>query len=98
MSTSSIITEGGGLVTHDNGAWLVDVDVFSPDASIRIRASRRGDLAVQVDGLDRHTEQTLAAQVGAAARMALAALRQISQPSPDSDPVSGGGRPGSARV
>ncbi|WP_425688905.1 hypothetical protein [Micromonospora sp. DT201] len=51
------------------------MDVYSPDRSVRIAASRRGDIAVEVDGLHRHTDDSLARQVRAAARVALAALQ-----------------------
>ncbi|MEV4500318.1 hypothetical protein AB0J84_32090, partial [Micromonospora arborensis] len=47
-----------------------DVDVYSPDRSVRIAASRRGDIVVEVDGLHRHTDDSLARQVRAAARVA----------------------------
>ncbi|PYC62804.1 hypothetical protein C7C45_32820 [Micromonospora arborensis] len=52
-----------------------DVDVYSPDRSVRIAASRRGDIAVEVDSLHRHTDDSLARQVRAAARVALASLQ-----------------------
>ncbi|MFD6608634.1 hypothetical protein ACFWD1_07065 [Micromonospora chalcea] len=60
-----------------------EVDVYSPDRSVRIAASRRGDIAVEVDGLHRHTDESLARQVRAAARMALASLQQ---PARDEEP------------
>lgn len=53
-----------------------DVDVHSPDRSVRIAASRRGDITVEVDGLHRHTDESLARQVRAAARVALASLQR----------------------
>ncbi|MBQ1028937.1 hypothetical protein KBX26_02805 [Micromonospora sp. C97] len=52
-----------------------DIDVYSPDRSVRIAATSRGDIAVEVDGLHRHTEDSLARQVRAAARVALASLQ-----------------------
>lgn len=52
-----------------------DVDVYSPDRSVRIAATSRGDIAVEVDGLHRHTDDSLARQVRAAARVALASLQ-----------------------
>ncbi|WP_030487940.1 hypothetical protein [Micromonospora chokoriensis] len=51
------------------------MDVYSPDRSVRIAATRRGDIAVEVDGLHRHTDESLARQVRAAARVALASLQ-----------------------
>ena len=51
------------------------VDVCSPDRSVRIGASARGDVVVRVADLHRHTDGSLARQVRAAARVALAALQ-----------------------
>lgn len=63
-----------------------DVDVYSPDRSVRVAASSRGDIAVEVDGLHRHTDESLARQVRAAARIALASLqrptREMDAPTP----------------
>ncbi|ROT31412.1 hypothetical protein EF879_15890 [Micromonospora sp. HM5-17] len=52
------------------------VDVHSPDRSVRITASARGDIAVHVHDLHRHDERSLARQVRAAARLALARMQQ----------------------
>ena len=54
-------------------------DVYSPDRSVRITASARGDVGVQVQGLQGHSEDSLARQVRAAARLALAYLQQPTQ-------------------
>lgn len=59
----------------DVAAPVPDVDVYSPDRSVRIAATSRGDIAVEVDGLHRHTDESLARQVRAAARVALASLQ-----------------------
>lgn len=55
--------------------WHPDVEVMSPDRTVRIRATVAGDVAVEVDDLGGHTEQTLAAQVRGAVRVALARLQ-----------------------
>ncbi|RNM00998.1 hypothetical protein EFE23_03710 [Micromonospora solifontis] len=51
-------------------------DVHSPDRSVRIIASSHGDVEVHVQGLHRHSDDSLARQVRAAARLALASLQQ----------------------
>lgn len=53
-----------------------EADVYSPDRSVRITATARGDVTVRVQGLDRHSEASLARQVRAAARLALASLQR----------------------
>ncbi|MEW2477343.1 hypothetical protein AB0875_26495 [Micromonospora gifhornensis] len=53
-----------------------DVDVWSPDRSVRIVAGVDGQVRVQVQGLRRHTEDSLAGQVRAAVRLALARVQQ----------------------
>jgi hypothetical protein len=58
-----------------NDQWRPDVEVSSPDGSVRITATVTGDVAVDVDKLDRHSEETLARQVRAAVRVALARLQ-----------------------
>lgn len=66
-------------------------DVYSPDRSVRIAASPNGEVAVEVQGLHRHSEDSLARQVRAAVRLALASL----QPStPDVPPSSDQGQRG----
>jgi hypothetical protein len=55
--------------------WQPDVDVRSPDRSVRLRADRAGQLHVELRDPHRHTEESLAGQVRAAARVALAALQ-----------------------
>lgn len=57
------------------GHWQPDAVVSSPDDSVRISAAADGHIEVAVSGLDRHTDDTLARQVRAAARLALAALQ-----------------------
>lgn len=57
------------------GTWQPDADVYSPDRSVRLRADQSGQLLVDLQGLDRHTDETLAGQVRAAARVALASLQ-----------------------
>jgi hypothetical protein len=52
------------------------VDTASPDGSVRIRASAKGEVLVEVRDLHRHSDTTLARQVRAAARVALAALQR----------------------
>jgi hypothetical protein len=51
------------------------VDVSSPDRSVRLLVDRDGQLAVTVQEVNRHTEASLAGQVRAAARVALASLQ-----------------------
>lgn len=51
-------------------------DVHSPDRSVRIIASSQGDVEVHVQGLHRHSDDSLARQVRAAVRLALASLQQ----------------------
>jgi len=82
------------MTEDDGGVRIVEVDVVSPDASVRIRASLGGDVAVQVDGLHQHSEQTLAAQVSAVARRALSGLQRATEPGAEAAP--GAGRPGPA--
>jgi len=65
-------------VQHDN-EWRPDVDVASPDGSVRLLASADGQIGVQVRDLHRHREETLARQVRAAARLALASLQQAAE-------------------
>ncbi|WP_244200694.1 hypothetical protein [Micromonospora arborensis] len=67
------------------------MDVYSPDRSVRIAASSRGDIAVEVDGLHRHTDESLARQVRAAARVALASLQR---PAPEVESAVHERRPG----
>ncbi|GIF11650.1 hypothetical protein FHX34_102160 [Actinoplanes teichomyceticus] len=55
--------------------WQPDADVYSPDRSVRLRADRSGQLHVDLRDLHRHTEESLAGQVRAAARVALATLQ-----------------------
>jgi hypothetical protein len=62
-------------VQHDD--WRPDVDVASPDGCVRLRASVDGQIGVRVQNLHRHSEQSLERQVGAVARVALAALQQM---------------------
>lgn len=50
------------------------VDVSSPDGSVRVIAGLDGAVGVQVRRLERHDDTSLARQVAAAARLALAAL------------------------
>lgn len=50
------------------------VDVSSPDGSVRIVAGLDGAVDVRVSRLDRHDDQSFERQVAAAARLALAAL------------------------
>ena len=50
------------------------VDVSSPDGSVRIVAGLDGAVGVQVKGHERHDDASLARQVGHAARLALASL------------------------
>ncbi|GID96984.1 hypothetical protein Adi01nite_63960 [Amorphoplanes digitatis] len=76
------MAEGEGpTVQHDE--WRPDVDVASPDGSVRLLASADGQIGVRLRGVHRHSDETLARQVRAAARLALASLQQAS---------SGGGR------
>ncbi|BBH70709.1 hypothetical protein ACTI_73940 [Actinoplanes sp. OR16] len=60
-------------MAHDE--WQPDVDVHSPDRSVRLRADHAGQARVDLCDLHRHTEESLAGQVRAAARVALAALQ-----------------------
>ncbi|MEU4626439.1 hypothetical protein AB0G04_41475 [Actinoplanes sp. NPDC023801] len=55
--------------------WQPEVDVRSPDRSVRLLADRTGQLRVELRDLHRHTDDSLAGQVRAAARVALAALQ-----------------------
>ncbi|GGM66739.1 hypothetical protein GCM10011608_60070 [Micromonospora sonchi] len=66
-------------------------DVYSPDRTVRIIASVEGQVDVRVQGLRRHTEDSLALQVRAAARLALAHLQQ---PIRDARPGDDRSRPG----
>ncbi|GAB1644385.1 hypothetical protein [Krasilnikovia sp. MM14-A1259] len=54
-----------------------DAVVSSPDKSVQIMASTDGRVEVGVQALNRHTEQSLARQVRAAARVALATLQKL---------------------
>jgi hypothetical protein len=65
----------GGDALQPNDQWRPDVDVSSPDGSVRIIATVTGDIAVSVSNLDRQSEETLARQVRAAIRVALARLQ-----------------------
>lgn len=56
-----------------NERW---VGAASPDGSVCIRASAAGEVLVEVRDLHRHSDATLARQVRAAARVALAALQR----------------------
>ncbi|GGK99741.1 hypothetical protein [Mangrovihabitans endophyticus] len=69
--------------------WTCDVDVFSPDRSVRLIADRTGHLHVDVQNLHRHDETSLAGQIRSAARVALAALQD--------DPSAGGSDADEAR-
>ncbi|MFD0580914.1 hypothetical protein [Dactylosporangium darangshiense] len=55
--------------------WQPDADVYSPDRSVRLRADQAGQVQVDLQDLHRHTDESLAGQVRAAARVALAALQ-----------------------
>ncbi|ASW56930.1 hypothetical protein CIK06_26390 [Plantactinospora sp. KBS50] len=57
---------------------IPDADVHSPDGSVRIIASLGGQIAVHVQGLHRHNDESLARQVRAAARLTLARLQRSS--------------------
>ena len=58
-----------------NDDWQPDADVYSPDRSVRLRADQAGQVQVELQNLHRHTDESLAAQVRAATRVALAALQ-----------------------
>ena len=60
-------------MAHDS--WQPDADVSSPDGCVRLRADLGGQVQVTLLDLQWHTEQSLAGQVRAAARLALAALQ-----------------------
>jgi hypothetical protein len=64
-----------------------DVDVRSPDRSVRIAVNLNGDIGVELTDLHRHNEQSLARQVAAAARVALAATQQARGRGGDAEPV-----------
>ncbi|PMR58557.1 hypothetical protein C1A38_24060 [Verrucosispora sp. ts21] len=66
-----------------------DVDVWSPDRSVQIVASADGQIRVQVQGLRRHTEDSLTGQVRAAARLALARVQQPADRGESRDSPSG---------
>ena len=55
--------------------WLPDVEVASPDGSVRLLASTDGQIDVRLGDLRRHSDESLARQVSAAARLALASLQ-----------------------
>ncbi|MEJ3745773.1 hypothetical protein WEI85_21085 [Actinomycetes bacterium KLBMP 9797] len=65
------------------------VDVWSPDGTVRIHASLQGDLAVAVRALHQHSDATLAGQIRATARLALAALQRVARERPP-DAAAGG--------
>ncbi|RQX13368.1 hypothetical protein DDE19_25855 [Micromonospora ureilytica] len=60
----------------DQAPAALQADVHSPDRSVRIIASSHGDIEVQLQGLHRHNDDSLARQVRAAARLALASLQK----------------------
>ncbi|GAA2562044.1 hypothetical protein GCM10010435_37450 [Winogradskya consettensis] len=77
-------------VQHDD-QWQPQVNVTSPDRTVRLLADRSGQLAVEVQDLHRHTEDSLAGQIRAAARVALASLQDRGSdadltPAPAEDP------------
>jgi hypothetical protein len=51
------------------------LQAHSPDRSVLITATWSGDVGVELTDLSRHTEASLARQVAAAARVALASLQ-----------------------
>ena len=63
----------GGTVTH--GEWQPDVEAFSPDRSVCLRADQAGQVQVMLADLHLHTDDSLAGQVRAATRVALAMLQ-----------------------
>ncbi|WP_027660087.1 hypothetical protein [Salinispora fenicalii] len=67
------------MTAGSRGQVEAGADVHSPDHTIRIIASLDGQVDVQVRSLHRHTEESLARQVRAAARLALAHLQQPTQ-------------------
>ncbi|MFI7598856.1 hypothetical protein [Actinoplanes sp. NPDC049681] len=56
-------------------SWQPDADVQSPDRSVRLRVDQAGQVQVDLRDLHRHTDESLAGQVRAAARVALATLQ-----------------------
>lgn len=56
-----------------------DAAVCSPDGSVQIVASLGGMITIHVQGLHRHSDESLARQVRAAARLALASLRRSAE-------------------
>jgi hypothetical protein len=70
-------TSDGGDVLRSNDQWRPDVEVSSPDGSVRIKVTVSGNLAVDIGNLDRHSEVTLARQVRAVVRIALARLQDL---------------------
>ncbi|MEV6602435.1 hypothetical protein AB0M36_37140 [Actinoplanes sp. NPDC051346] len=56
-------------------SWQPDADVQSPDRSVRLRVDQAGQVQVDLWDLHRHTDESLAGQVRAAARVALATLQ-----------------------
>ncbi|WP_018223467.1 hypothetical protein [Salinispora pacifica] len=67
------------MTADAQGQAEAGADVHSPDHTIRIIASLDGQVDVRVRSLHRHTEESLARQVRAAARLALAHLQQPTQ-------------------
>ena len=61
------------------------VDVSSPDGTVRVVARLDGAVGVQVTGLERHTDASLARQATAAARVALARLTAAERQASGSD-------------
>lgn len=57
------------------GMWQPDADVYSPDRSVHLCADQAGQVRVELRDLDRHDEDSLAGQVRAAVRVALATLQ-----------------------
>jgi hypothetical protein len=70
------------------GQQLPDVDVRSPDRSVRIAVTLNGDIGVELANLHQHNEQSLARQVAAAARVALAATQQARSRGSDAKPAA----------
>lgn len=67
------------MTADAQGQAEAGADVHSPDHTIRIIASLDGQVDVRVRSLHHHTEESLARQVRAAARLALAHLQQPTQ-------------------
>ena len=60
-------------MTRDD--WQPDADVYSPDQSVRLCATRTGQLMVELQDLHLHSDESLAGQIRAAARVVLATLQ-----------------------